>query len=251
MNLPERGPTIYGLCMLTAIVVGTGLTLLEARRRNRLDDRMFFVIAMGVAGGFIGAKLSMVVFLGPETFWDTRESVVTHGAAMAGALVGGYLLTTLAEWRAGIQSCAGDLAAPFIPLGQAIGRIGNFATSDAYGSPTSLPWGIVQAGERRHPAALYELVLDLALFGLLFWYRTRTFRDGELFRLYLLGYSLIRFPIEFLRYQPTPRDTFGLTLVQWMCIGAAILSTYQLVLIRKGIPCFCTLIPKVRVGAAG
>ena len=47
------------------------------------------------------------------------------------------------------------------------------------------------------------MVLDLALFAFLWRRRLTSFRDGELFRMYVVGYALIRFPLEFLRYQPT------------------------------------------------
>jgi prolipoprotein diacylglyceryltransferase len=50
----------------------------------------------------------------------------------------------LAERALHVDRCTGDLVAPFLPLGQAIGRIGNFLAGDAYGLPTSLPWAVFQ-----------------------------------------------------------------------------------------------------------
>ncbi len=64
--------------------------------------------------------------------------------------------------------------------------------------------------------------------------------------MYVVGYALIRFPLEFLRYQPTPRDFLGLTLVQWLCIGALLAFGHQLYLQRKGIACVCDLLPRLR-----
>ena len=87
-----------------------------------------------------------------------------------------------------------------------------------------------QAGAYRHPAQLYELALDLVLFAFLWRRRCTSFRDGELFRMYVVGYAIIRFPLEFLRYQPTPLDFLGLTLVQWLCIAAGLAFGYQLYL---------------------
>jgi phosphatidylglycerol---prolipoprotein diacylglyceryl transferase len=71
------------------------------------------------------------------------------------------------------------------------------------------------------------LVLDLALFAFLLRKRRGSFRDGELFQIYIIGYSIIRFPLEFLRYQPTPLYFLGLTLVQWLCIASVIYFGYQ------------------------
>jgi phosphatidylglycerol:prolipoprotein diacylglycerol transferase len=76
------------------------------------------------------------------------------------------------------------------------------------------------AGAVRHPVQLYEAGLDLLLFALLWRLRGRLPRQDDLFRVYLIGYAAIRFPLEFLRYQPTPREAFGLTLVQHLCVVA-------------------------------
>ncbi len=212
----------YTVCMLAAVLLGGWLTYREAKRRMRLDESTLLVGSLTLVGGVVGAKLGMLVFLGPAEFWRQLPTLPAHGATFTGALFGGYLGATVAERALKMDRCTGDLAAPFIPLGQAIGRVGNFLAGDAYGSPTSLPWGVDQAGTVRHPAQLYEAVLDLLLFAFLWRWRYRSFRDGELFRIYVVGYALIRFPLEFLRYQPTPVDFLGLTLVQWLCLGTVL-----------------------------
>jgi prolipoprotein diacylglyceryltransferase len=89
------------------------------------------------------------------------------------------------------------------------------------------------AGSVRHPVQVYEMLLDLALFAYLWRRRYTSFRDGELFRLYVVGYALIRFPLEFLRYQPTPVPFLGLTLVQWLCLAAVAGFGYRLLLDRR------------------
>jgi len=91
---------------------------------------------------------------------------------------------------------------------------------------------------------LYELALDLVLFAVLWCWRRRTTHNGQLFRMYVVGYAIIRFPIEFLRYQPTPQAFLGLTLVQWLCIVAALGFGYQLFLNWKGVNCICDLLPR-------
>jgi len=232
--------------MLTAVLVGGWLTYREAKRRGRLDESTLMVGSIGLLGGVLGAKLSMLVFLGPAEFWRLLPTIPMHGAALTGALAGGYTAIVLAERALNVTRCTGDLVAPFLPLGQAIGRLGNFLAGDAYGSVTSLPWGIYQEGAYRHPAQLYEMVLNLILFAFLWKKRRTSFRDGELFRLYIVGYALIRFPMEFLRYQPTPVAFLGLTLVQWLCIGAVLGFGYQLYLQRKGISCVCDLLPRFK-----
>ena len=247
----EIGPVrlhAYTLCMVAAVLLGGWLTYREAERRMRLNEETLVVGSIGLLGGVLGAKLSMLAFLGPSEFWRLLPTIPSQGAALTGALIGGYVAVVLAERAMGVRRCTGDLVAPFLPLGQAIGRLGNFLAADAYGTPASLPWAVYQAGAYRHPAAIYEMVLDLALFVFLWRRRMISFRDGELFRMYVVGYALIRFPLEFLRHQPTPRDFLGLTLVQWLCIAAVIGFGYQLYLQRKGVACVCDLLPSFRLG---
>ena len=235
----------YTVCMVTAVLVGGWLTYREAQRRFRLDDTTLLVASIGLVAGVLGAKLSMLVFLGPATFWPLLPPLPAHGAAITGGLVSGYVAVTLAERLLNVERCTGDLVAPFLPLAQAIGRLGNFLAGDAYGRPSTLPWAVEQAGVARHPVQIYELLLDLLLFLFLYRQRTRSFRDGELFRMYAVGYALIRFPLEFLRYQPTARDVLGLTLVQWLCLATILLFGTQLVLQRKGVACACPLFPRL------
>jgi phosphatidylglycerol:prolipoprotein diacylglycerol transferase len=221
--------------MLTAFLVTGWLAYREAKRRGRLTEETLIVGSVGLVGAVVGAKLGMLVFLGPAEFWRLLPTIPAHGSTLVGGMFGGYLAVTLTERALHVDRCTGDLIAPFLPLGQAIGRLGNFLAADAYGIPTSLPWAVHQAGAYRHPVQLYEAVLDLALFAFLLRRRRVSFRDGELFQMYIIGYSLIRFPLEFLRYQPTPVPFLGLTLVQWLCIGALLWFGYQLYAQRKRI----------------
>jgi phosphatidylglycerol---prolipoprotein diacylglyceryl transferase len=235
--------------MLTAFIVVGWLAYNEAKRRLRLTEATITVGSLGLIGAALGAKLGMLVFLGPTEFWRLLPTIPFHGSTLIGGLTGGYIAMVLAERTLHVDRCTGDLVAPFLPLGQAIGRIGNFLAGDAYGLPTSLPWAVFQAGAFRHPVQLYELVLDIALFFFLFRHRYVSFRDGELFQMYIVGYSLIRFPLEFLRYQPTPLDFLGLTLVQWLCITGVLGFGFQLYLQRKRANLSCSLLPRLQRGS--
>jgi phosphatidylglycerol---prolipoprotein diacylglyceryl transferase len=207
----------WGLFMLLAL--GTGATLfwwgVVHYRLNPEKAMWLFLGALG--GGVLGGKLSMIVFLGPQAFFSNLPELARTGMAYTGSLFGGYLGVRLMEHYSGM-SCRCDLFVLPIPLMQAIGRLGNFFAVDAYGTSTDLPWGVNQAGALRHPVQLYEAALDLALFALLLRVRGRFPYRDHLFRVYIVGYALIRFPLEYLRYQPTPRELIGLTLVQHLCV---------------------------------
>jgi phosphatidylglycerol:prolipoprotein diacylglycerol transferase len=218
----------YTVCFLAAFLVVGWLAYREAKRRLRLTEETLMVGSVGLAGAVLGAKIGMLMFLGPAEFWRLLPTIPAHGSTLFGGLIGGYVAVTLTERLMRVERCTGDLIAPFLPLGQAIGRLGNFLAGDAYGLPASLPWSVYQSGALRHPVQIYELLLDLALFVFLMRRRQVSFRDGELFQIYMVGYSFIRFPMEFLRYQPTPVPFLNLTLVQWLCIASVLWFGFQL-----------------------
>src|SRR5690242_5621563 len=97
-----------------------------------------------------------------------------------------------------------DMAAVFLPLGQAFGRLGNVVNGDIVGYPSNLPWAIIYPNANAlapdhttafQPASIYELLFSLALFGGLWWARTRVKAPGLLFALYTFFYSLGQFVI--------------------------------------------------------
>jgi phosphatidylglycerol:prolipoprotein diacylglycerol transferase len=107
------------------------------------------------------------------------------------------LKVSFADWA--------DLVTPAIPLGQAVGRWGNFVNQELYGQPTTLPWGItIDAfpGQKFHPLFLYESIGSLA-FCLALLYIGRRYAErwkkGDLFLIYLLMYPALRFLLEFIR----------------------------------------------------
>ncbi len=233
----------YTVMLLLAVAVGIAVFVHEARRTGR-DTEVTLRVAVGaLVGGVLGAKLSMLVFLGPQGFLQALPVLWFSGASFSGALVGGYMGVIIAERLSNVRRCTGDLLAPAIPLAHAIGRVGNFLAGDILGTPTRLAWGVYADGAYRHPVVLYEAVLDLALFALLWKWRRRVRNDGDLWRIYTVGYAAIRFPLEFLRVQNTPLYFLGLTLVQWLCILAILAFGYQVVLTARGLNCVCDLLP--------
>jgi len=157
------------------------------------------------------------------------------GIAIQGAVVGGLIGIAAYKWLAGLNFLRWtDFIAPGLILAQACGRWGNFMNNEAYGASTGLPWGlkipceyrtsggtpgtvdttcaVLPADQKFHPTFFYESVWDYTVFLTLFFAITRPktvqrwtkirLRDGDIFFLYLVLYSIGRFIIESLRTDP-------------------------------------------------
>ena len=97
-----------------------------------------------------------------------------------------------------------DIVVPAIPAGYTFGRIGNFINGELYGKATSLPWGMYfptdPKNQLRHPSQLYEAFFEgIVLFILLWSLRKKKWFNGLTLSIYLIGYGIIRFIIEFIR----------------------------------------------------
>ena len=123
-----------------------------------------------------------------------------HGGAL-GVLVASLIYCRrhhLAFWN------LADLVCPAIPLGYTFGRIGNFINGELYGRITTVPWGMYfpldPSRALRHPSQLYEAFFEgIVLFAVLWAVRKRKKFDGFLLALYIIGYGLVRYFIEFYR----------------------------------------------------
>ncbi|HHA18722.1 MAG TPA: prolipoprotein diacylglyceryl transferase, partial [Methylophaga sp.] len=113
-----------------------------------------------------------------------------------------------------------DFIAPMVPIGLFFGRIGNFINAELWGKVTDVPWAIIfpNGGPLpRHPSQLYEAGLEgLALFIILWWYSAKPKPLGAVSGLFLLGYGLFRFIIEFVRI---PDQQYGYLALDWLTMG--------------------------------
>ncbi len=226
LHLGPIAISTYSLMMLCAYITGGTITYYEAKRQRRATEAILRVTLGALGGGLIGAKASMLIFLGPATFIKDLPSLWYSGQAWTGAFFGGYLGVLLVKRFNHISYPTGDIFALGLPLAQAIGRLGNLLGGDPFGLPSNLPWAIVQQGVRRQPSALYELLLDVLLFLLILRLRDKMPHAGDLFKLYVVGYSSFRFLVDFTRADP--RIFAGLTLVQLVYSLTILGFTYNL-----------------------
>jgi phosphatidylglycerol---prolipoprotein diacylglyceryl transferase len=176
-----------------------------------------------VIGMLVGARLVYaLVYDRPQFMADPVELVrVWHGGlSFHGALIGMTVACVLFAKRHGIPLLAlTDLFALAGTPGLFFGRIGNFINAELYGRPSHVPWAMVFPTDPlqlpRHPSQLYEALGEGLLLSLVLWYiaRRNTARQrhaqGLLSAVFLIGYGVVRFTIEFTR-EPDPQ--LGLVL---------------------------------------
>ncbi|MBL8133463.1 MAG: prolipoprotein diacylglyceryl transferase [Anaerolineae bacterium] len=230
----------YGIIIVVAMLVGAWIAARLAKRDGRDPDHIWGALTWAIIPAIVLARLWFVFFpsqdlvaQGKDTAWylanffnltDGAIAIWSGGLSIFGAFLGGligafiYLRRNklpIAPWL--------DIAGVALPLGQAIGRWANFINQELYGIPTSLPWGInIDAAHRVdpykslvdfpstetqfHPLFLYESLWNFLAFIVLLNIFTR-YRDrlryGDIFLLYIMQYSFIRFLLEFIRVEVT------------------------------------------------
>lgn len=200
----------YSLIILIAIVVAVWLTAREAERKGFKKDDIYDVAIWIITGGLLGARLFHVLDHWSDEFAmnPVRAFYVWEGGlAIWGALVGGLVAGALIAWRRGWHfPKLLDAAAPGLVLAQAIGRIACVITGDAMGKPTNGPFGfaytspnalVPNLGVYYTPMPVYEIIVNLGIFAVLWQLRKRDWTDGRLFLVYLILYSLERFFLAF------------------------------------------------------
>jgi len=215
----------YGLILVSGAMIAGYLASVEARRKGHDPNHVWDGLIWALIGGIVGARLYHVftpppsmIALGITTeayFKDPIKilEVWNGGLGIPGGIIGGVIGLWLYTYRAKLDFLTWvDIAAPALPLAQAIGRWGNFVNQELYGKPSDLPWAIYIAppyrlpaytdAERFHPTFFYESVLTflicLALLHVARRYADRI-KPGDLFLIYLVLYPTVRFFIEFLR----------------------------------------------------
>lgn len=232
VTLPVHG-LFVALGVLAALLVFVG----EARRRGAVNEQSVVAVAGALVGGAIGMRLSgWARHLDFSANPSLAQAWEYGSRSILGGLLGAYLGVLIAKRLGGYRGKTGDLFAPAVALGMAIGRIGCYLT-EAPGRPTDLPWGIhapatvpecpgCLAGQAMHPSFLYEIAFQLTAFVVLLWLRGRISHPGELFVLYIAGYAVFRFLVEFTRANDTV--WLDLTRPQWFLLPSLLIIGVRL-----------------------
>ncbi|MBP7402080.1 MAG: prolipoprotein diacylglyceryl transferase [Clostridia bacterium] len=208
----------YSILLTFAVFFCMGLAIRNARYSGlRQDDIMDTFIAI-VVFMIIGARLFFVVFSWDyykDNLWaifSTRSGGLAFYGGVLGGLFGIWLVCKIKKIRFARMT---DFLAVYVPLGQAIGRWGNFFNQEAFGTNTTLPWGMYSEQTNRyltglnlagldpekpvHPTFLYEFIGNLIIFFILTRVRKAARKPFEVTVWYLLLYGLLRFFVEGIR----------------------------------------------------
>lgn len=227
--LVQLGPLAirwYGLMYVVGIIVGVRAALPYVEARGITEDQVWNVIGPSIVAGLVGGRLYYVVQqpLGPFIAQPWRIIATWEGGmAFFGAIAAVVVTLAITCWREKMPFWVLlDGAAILATVGQAFGRVGNIINGDILGAPTSLAWGFIYANPNSfapshtipyQPAAVYELLCDLLLLGVLWGLRDRLKIPGLLATLYFLGYAVTQFLVFFLR-DSEPVVQFGLKQAQ-------------------------------------
>lgn len=215
----------YSLIVIMAIGVGVWLAAREAERKGFKKDDVYDGALWVVIGGLLGARLFHVLDHWPHEYAMNPVRALylwEGGLAIWGGVLGGLIAVALLAWRRGWKlPRLLDAVAPGLVLAQAIGRVACIITGDAMGKPTTGPFGfaytspnamVPQLGVYYTPMPVYEIIVNLGIFAVLWQLRKKNWPDGLLFLVYLTLYGLERFILGFTSsYQII---AFGLTQSQ-------------------------------------
>jgi phosphatidylglycerol:prolipoprotein diacylglycerol transferase len=193
----------YGILISIGVILGTILALREAKRVGVDENAFIDLLLFAIPAAVIGARIYYVLFSW-DYYKDNPIQILNFrggGLAIHGAIIAAVITAVIFTRKRNLDFWQiADIAAPSLALGQSIGRWGNFINQEAYGIPTDLPWGIMVNGVKVHPTFLYESIGDFLIFLFLIWYRKKKVKiSGEVFLLYIVLYSCVRFFVEGLR----------------------------------------------------
>jgi len=239
----------YALCIITGIAAAIWIGRKRYANLGGNPDDVSEVAIWAVPFGIIGGRIYHVI-TSPAQYFGANGNPVDAlkiwegglgiwGAISLGA-VGAYLYFRTHKTTLNFRQLLDSLA-PGVVVAQAIGRIGNYFNQEVFGKPTELPWGLEIDPVNRpdgfesyatfHPTFLYELLWCLVVAVLLIklpgFLKQITSKQGDIFALYILGYTLGRVWIESLRIDEA-NLILGLRLNIWVSLIVLITASAYL-----------------------
>jgi len=244
----------YALCIITGIAAAIWIGRKRYANLGGNPDDVSEVAIWAVPFGIIGGRIYHVI-TSPAQYFGTNGNPVDAlkiwegglgiwGAISLGA-VGAYLYFRTHRTTLNFRQLLDSLA-PGVVVAQAIGRIGNYFNQEVFGKPTELSWGLeidplnrpdgFESYATFHPTFLYELLWCLVVAVLLIklpgFLKQITSKQGDIFALYILGYTLGRVWIESLRIDEA-NLILGLRLNIWVSLIVLIAASAYLIASKR------------------
>lgn len=224
----------YGLMYLFGFAGAWWLGRVRAERYGWTAEQVEDLLFYGAIGVLVGGRL------GYSLFYDFANNLADPlnifkvwqgGMSFHGGLLGVLTAFWLFSKKTGKSFFEiSDFMAPMVPIGLFFGRMGNFINGELWGKVSDVSWAMIfpTGGPLpRHPSQLYEAGLEgLVLFVLLWLYSNKAKPLGAVSGLFLLGYGIFRFLIEFVRI---PDAQYGYFAFEWLTMGQ-ILSLPMIIL---------------------
>ncbi len=182
-------------------------------------DNLIGWLILGVVGG---ARLFEVIFYNPGYYLANPLEIIAvwkGGLSFHGGLLGALMVSYIFCKKRKISLLRLlDVAVIPVTIALALGRVANFINGELYGKVTSLPWGVKFQNVEgfRHPSQLYEAAKNLLLLGIAVLSKKYVKKDGQLFGIFLVGYGVFRFGIEFVKEPEV--IIASLSMGQWLSI---------------------------------
>lgn len=227
----------YGLMYLIGFVSAYYLGVYRAKRSEGLwtSEQVSDMIFYGAMGVILGGRLGYILFYQFPSFLENPLMLfrIWEGGM---SFHGGLLGVIFAMWMFARKTKKHtidilDFAAPFVPIGLGLGRLGNFIGGELWGKPTDVSWAMIFPGDplqlARHPSQLYQFALEgVALFAILWFFSQKQKPRYCVSGMFLLLYGIFRILVEFVR-EPDPQ--LGYIAFGWLTQGQ-ILSTPMVLL---------------------
>ena len=220
----------YGLMYLMAFAAAWGLAIRRSNyaytlvKRDHVDDLIFY----GALGVVLGGRFGYVLFYNFDRFLQEPLwlfKVWEGGMSFHGGMLGVFVVMVVyARFIKVPLGALLDFVVPIVPIGLCMGRIGNFIGQELYGraaDPSVVPWAMVfttdPEGLPRHPSQLYQAGMEgVILFVILYVFSAKSRPRWSVGGLFLVGYGVLRFLVEFFR---EPDGHIGFDALGWVTRG--------------------------------
>ena len=233
----------HGMTIAFGLFVGGWLATRVARERDLDPEEILTLVTIIAISGLIGARILYLAENDSGALLNPAEWFGSQGYSFYGGILFGVPAVALYLRRARKSIVYLDALAAGFPLGMAVGRIGDVINGEHYGPVSDLPWAVRNAHPEAdvpsnalayHSGGLYEVLLALAMFAVIWPLRHRFRRPGMMLCVVVAGYAVGRFAMFFVRDDSTPL-TLGLSVTQWTSLALLAISLAGIGFIRGSV----------------